>query len=183
MGGLIQNAQQPAAVPMQQAAPGQQPDDETTEAAPDNESAEGEQSAHPDQQAYERVVTAATKVLYDPQHGQEILNILQHAQSPAQGLADATYMLMGELIQISKGTMPTSVIVPAGKEVMSLIAEMAEKAGIAESPQIMQQAMLIIAQKLAQRAGMSPQQIQQAIAQRAQAQPQQAPAFQPLMSR
>lgn len=182
--GLISNAmpqQQPGAqpVPDEEATDGAPP--AAAEGAPEGAGPVADDGAHPDQAAYQRVVQAAMKVIYDSQHGQEIMNILQHSQSPAQGLADATYMLMSELVQLSKGTMPKSVIVPVGKEVMGLIAEMAQKAGIAESPQIMQQAMQIIAQKMAQQSGVSPQQLQQAVAQRTQAKP--GPAFQSYVKR
>lgn len=170
--GLINDSapvdqQQPA--PQQGATP--QPGGE-----PEIPPAPGLQGA--DQQAYERVVMAAMKVIYDPTSGKQILDMLRNAASPAEGLAEATYTMMQEFLQISKNTMPKQVIVPAGKEIMQLIAEMAVNAGIAEGPQVIQQAQQIIMKKMMAQANMTPEQAQQLAQQRKGQAPQQ---YQPVV--
>lgn len=82
------------------------------------------------QQDYDKVVAAGAKAVYEPKVMDAILKMIKSAQSPAQGLLQATALIMRQLDEISKKTIPGAVKVPASKEIMGLIAEVAQKHGI-----------------------------------------------------
>ena len=118
--------------------------------------------------AYQRVILASTKIIYNPETMKAILDIIRKAKTPEVGLANATILVMAKLSEASKNTMPQAVKTPAAKGIMALIAELAEKAGIIKNAQ---QAVKAASQMIAQ-----------AIMQAAKggAQPKQPPTAQPM---
>lgn len=129
-----------------------------------------------DQQAVQRIVIAATKMIHTAQISQQLLKMMKAAQDPAAALAQTTVFVMKTLMEQSKG-FPQTAIVPAGKEVIGLLAEMAQAAGLFKADQqVIKKAMLIIAQGLKKAAQnrQQPQQAQQPAPKQA-AQPQPAP--------
>lgn len=131
-------------------------------------------SAMVDQQAVQRVVIAATKLIHTPQISQQLLKMLKASQDPAAGLAQTTVFVMKTLIEQSKGSIQPQAIVPAGKEVIGLLAELAQAAGLFKvDDKIIAKAMVIIAQglKLAAQKQQQPQQAQAQQPAQPQAQP------------
>lgn len=127
--GIIQQAPQEQPW-MQQGMPMQQP---------------GAQGSQDD---YDKTMAAASKAIYNPEVMKGILEAIKTAQNPAQGLLQAASLVMRQLNEISGGKMPAAVKVPAFKEVLTLIAELAEKAGvIPDAAQALQQAMQMVDQK------------------------------------
>lgn len=119
--------------------------------------------AQPDQEAYQRVVIAGGKVLYQPEILKKILALIKSAPNPAAGLAQATALIIKQLVQASKGTMPQSVQIPAAKEIMKMIAEMAQQAGIIQDANAaLQQAQQIIAKSVMKSNKLNPSEIQPA---------------------
>lgn len=89
-----------------------------------------------------RIVTAATMAMNQPQTEQQILQMVKSSADPVQGLAQATVALMKALFAKSNKTMPPQAIGPAGKQVMLVIAQACQSAGILKvTPQLVQQAM------------------------------------------
>lgn len=90
----------------------------------------------------QRIVTAATMAMNQPQTEQQILQMVKASGDPVQGLAQATVALMKALFAKSNRTMPPQAVGPAGKQVMLVIAQACQSAGILKvTPQLVQQAM------------------------------------------
>jgi hypothetical protein len=150
-----------------------QPDEEQGEQPGAPDETEGtEQPGQPQpggQQDFERVVIAGMKAIYAEGVSEQLIQMMQKAQNPAQGLATATALIMGELVRQSQGSMPPQVVQPAMMDIMRFIGELAEAAKILDStPQLIQQALPMAAQMLQQ----AQQQGAQAQAQPGGAQPQ-----------
>lgn len=124
---LVQDAMQKTP----QQAPQEAPQEEA-QAAPQEESAEFGQEATPEeQQAYEKVILAASEVLYDPKTSPKVIQMLQAgAEQPDKAIANAAVLVMTQLDDQSGGTIPEEVILPAATEVAELVAELGQKQGI-----------------------------------------------------
>jgi len=102
----------------------------------------------------DRVVMAASKALHQPEVMKQIIEMVRAAKSPAAGIAQALVMLMTRLYEISKGTMPEDVLVPAGQEIAKMIADICEAGGVLKAtPEILQQAVSMAAAMALQRQG------------------------------
>lgn len=113
------------------------------------------------QQDVERVVIAATKLIHTPQISQQILKMMKAAGDPAAALAQTTVFIMKTLIDHSNGTIPTNTIVPAGRQVVDLLAEIAAAAKLFKADrQVIGKAIMLIAKGLQRAAQMqkNPQQ-------------------------
>jgi hypothetical protein len=75
-------------------------------------------------------MAAAAKAIYTPEITQGLLQMIKAARNPVDGLLQATALIMRRLDEISKNTMPSEVKAPAAKEVMALIAELAQARGV-----------------------------------------------------
>ena len=102
--------------------------------------------------AMQRVLLAAQKVLYSPETTPGVVNMLRSGD-PVQALAQADLFILKALFDESKGTMPKEVIAPAAAQVMPLLAELAQAAGVKVAPQQVQQAAQIVQQRLQKHLG------------------------------
>lgn len=184
---------------MKQKPQAKKPEDEEAESPemeqaepPEHDAAEGEPPESPEPGAgapqqnpapgagqnpdVQRIVLAAQQVLYDPQTMPQILQMLKAgASNPPQALARTTLMVMQGLKERSQN-MPMQAAVAAGVQVMKLIGELAQAAGLFQAtPQVYQQAMQAAQQMLQQQGGgmggQPPQQPAQPPQQAAQPQP------------
>ena len=104
---------------MQEGVPEEEPQETQTNAA-DPQS----------QTAYDQVVSAAMKVLYDDKMTEQIVAMLKAgADKPEAILAQVVVMIVTELDRKANGQIPKNVIVPASEEIIALVAELAEKSG------------------------------------------------------
>lgn len=102
----------------------------------------------------DRVVMAASKALHKPEVMQQIIQMVRSAKNPAAGIAQALVMLMTRLYEISKGSMPQEVIVPAGQQIAKMIADICEAGGVVKvTPEMLQQAVSMAAAMALQRQG------------------------------
>lgn len=104
-----------------------------TEAEPDTgEAAAGGEALTPEEQdAYKRAVLSGAEVLYSDETGPRIVEMLKAgAGNPAQVLAQVAALLITQLDEKSGMKIPEAVLLPAAMEIMALVAELAEKAGI-----------------------------------------------------
>lgn len=95
------------------------------------ETPEGDDYTPEEQDAIDRVVTAAGQVIYkdDKSHG-SIMNMLKSGKDdPAQTLAQVTATIILQLDEKAGGNIPEEVILPASLEILTLVAELAEKSG------------------------------------------------------
>lgn len=89
-----------------------------------------EQATPEEQAAYERTVLAGTELLYAEQTHDKIVAMLKRgADTPAETIARTAVMLLVQLDQQSKGTIPEVVIVRAAAEIAEQVAELANETG------------------------------------------------------
>ena len=100
------------------------------------------------QEAYDRVVAAGMKVLYeDPTHAKIMQMLKAGSDSPEQTLAQVVVLIVSQLDAKAGGKIPRNVIIPAASELIALVAELAQKAGFFQVDDKMIQRALAIAMK------------------------------------
>lgn len=84
-----------------------------------------------DQDAFQRVVLAAGKVIYenDATH-QAVMQMLQSGGEPDAALANTAATVIRQLYDKSGRTMPETVVLPAAMQVIAMLAELAQAAGL-----------------------------------------------------
>jgi hypothetical protein len=80
-------------------------------------------------EAYERVVLAGMKVMFDPQTHEMALKAIQGEGPVEQRLAQGIAGLMGTLIDQSNQTMPPQVVIPAGIELLVAAGDYLRESG------------------------------------------------------
>lgn len=117
MKGLIQQGMQSAV-----------PEEETpTEAQVDSSD---DQASPEDDENVERIVIAAQEVLYDDQTHPGIMKMLAAGKdNPAKALSDITLTIIDQLDEQAGGEIPEEAILPAAVELLTLVAELAQKSG------------------------------------------------------
>lgn len=98
--------------------------------APQPQAASGEEQPTPEEQAaYERVVMAGLKAIYDQKTHGAIVNMLKSGDPP-DALAQAAETIVLELDRQSGGKIPEVVILPAAAEILGELAQLAGTANI-----------------------------------------------------
>lgn len=82
------------------------------------------------QDAYERVVIAAGKVLYESPSHETVMETISSSVDVENGIAEAVTTVLLQLYEKSRGTMPGEVILPAATEVIAMALELAQAAGV-----------------------------------------------------
>ena len=84
-----------------------------------------------EQSAYEKVVLAGMKIMYDDKTRDKVLAPLKlNRDTPAKALAAVAQTLITQIDEQSKGTLPETVILPAAGEILEHLAELAQKSGV-----------------------------------------------------
>jgi hypothetical protein len=95
----------------------------------------------PDQQSVERVVVAAVKLIHDPKIAPQLVQLMRAAGDPVKALVDATMLVMKQLWEKSKRSIPGDVLGAAAAQVLKLIGELAQAAKLFQvTPELLQQA-------------------------------------------
>lgn len=90
-----------------------------------------QEGATGDQGAYEKVVLAGAKVLYDDQTHDAIMQTLQAGKdNPARALSNVVSNIITQLNEKAGGKIPQQVILPAASELLSMVTELAEASGL-----------------------------------------------------
>lgn len=156
--GIIDQQMQPPqpAAPAAQGAP---------EAAPEAAPQGGGGEATPqEQEAYERVVMAGMKVLYDESTHPAVMKMLAGGEAPEKDISDTVVMVMLQLDKKSGGKIPQVVIIPAAVELTSLAAELGTQAGIFQADdRIVARAVQMVMIGLGQEYGVDPAEVQEVI--------------------
>ena len=171
--GILQNNQ---AAPVQQAAPptaGQQPAPVGAEQPLPTEQPMGEQGSieeeatGEEQEAYDRVVLAAIKAMFEEGKTQEgiIQRLKAGSKEPAESIADVSSMIMTQLDQESGGQIPESVILPASIEILEQVSELANGMNIFPVDEaVMNYAAQLMMVKLGEEYGIEQQDIEEIMA-------------------
>lgn len=104
----------------------------------DAEESDGEQpNVSPEEQAaYDSVVTHAMNMIYGERSFQQVMKMIQSAGDPAEGVAQAAVMILSRIYESSRQQgQPISddVMMAAGEEVIALLFELIEEAGLGEA--------------------------------------------------
>ncbi len=98
-------------------------------------------NGQPDDQSVERVVIAAIKVIHDPKVKQQLIEMMRQAGDPVQALVSAVFLVMRQLYERSRRSIPADVLGAASAHVLRLLGELAEAAGLFQvTPELLQQA-------------------------------------------
>lgn len=157
--GLISNQMKPdeAEVPGAVEQPGEQ------EPQGQDESHGGSEATPQEQDAYNRVVMAGMKILYEDQDSHDaVMKMLDGGEAPEKDISDTVVMIMSQIDKKSGGKVPQVVIIPAAVELVSLAAELGEKAGIFQADDsVIARAVQMVIIGLCNEYGVSPEEIAQ----------------------
>lgn len=149
--GVLQNAAtlQGQAVPQEQAAPQGEP-------------VEGGEASSESQEAYDRVVMAGMKVLFEDEKTKTgiVERLKADSSNPAKSLADTTAMLMIQLDRQSGGNIPEDVILPAAIELLEQTSDLADSLGVFPVDEaVMNHAAQLMVVSLGEEYGVSPEDV------------------------
>lgn len=166
MNGLIQS-QMDEELPGDPAAPDETPPHEQAEpAAMEQQEEAGEGLEAPEdltpeqEEAYERFMLAASRVLYEKGYAEDVVQALKAAESLDKGMADLTYELVAELDTKSKGILPDELIAPAALDILGEIAEVAKAAGATIAGREIASAAVAMIERYLTENGASPEDLQ-----------------------
>lgn len=115
-------------------------------------------------EAYDKVVVAGMKFMFDEKTHQYAIEALQGDGDPAEKLGKGVAQLMGILAERSQGAFPEHLIIPAGIELVMHAAEFAQESGMMElTPDTLGNAIQIFVFSVFEMAGMGQEQVMQAI--------------------
>ena len=120
MAGLVQQGMQAPQQGMQQGMQQQAP----------QESLGGEAATPEEQEQYDRMVLAASSILYDEEAMKGIDKMLGAAVDPAAGITAVVVYLMEVMDEKSGKTLPMDMLPHAAAEVVEMVSEYALKRGI-----------------------------------------------------
>ena len=83
-----------------------------------------------DRDAYNRIVQAGTKVIYDKATFSELSKAIRQAQDPVTEIAEGMIGILGILYKQSRKTMPIPAMVTAGMSLLLDALDFAEQAGL-----------------------------------------------------
>jgi hypothetical protein len=99
------------------------------------------QGQPPNQQAVERVVIAATRIIHDAKIKPQLIALMKQAGDPVQALVEATTLVVKQLQEKSGRSIPGEVLGAAAWSVLQLVAELAQAAKLfTVTPELLQQA-------------------------------------------
>lgn len=97
----------------------------------------GQQVTPEEQDAHDRVVLAAIKVIHedDEMHAKILQMLKDGADQPASILGQTASIIIQQLDEQSGGKIPEEVIIPAAEEVLTMLAELGSAAGVIQVDQ------------------------------------------------
>ena len=84
----------------------------------------------PDPKMVERVVLAAAKIIHTPKVSDQLIAMMKAAGDPVQALSRAVITIMSQLVEKSGNKIPPDVVGAAGVQVLQLLGQLAETAGL-----------------------------------------------------
>ena len=132
--------------------------------------------------AFQRIITAGLKVMYDPKTNDMMAKELKSQGDPAEIAGAGVAKLLGLLMNQSKGTMPMKAAIPAATVLLCEGLDFMEQAGLVKVDQnVLAKAMQAMSSSFLQLLGVTPDKMGQMIAQarQQQAAPKAAPPKRP----
>lgn len=119
-------------------------------------------------QGYERMVLAGKKVMYSEKTHQLVLDQLSGEGPMSQKLGIGVSRLVVMLLNESKGSLPPSLAIPVGLELVAEAADFLKKSGQDVTDQDIGEAMNVMVSDLMKTFGLNPDKMQAALGQSAQ---------------
>ncbi len=112
------------------------------------------------QDAYDRIVGAGMKFMFDKSTHGEVIKFLTQEGTLDEKLSGGVFYLMMNMVKQSNGSMPQELIIPAGIDLILQAAEFAEQTGIDQvTPEIIANAIQKYVFMVAKKAGISEEQV------------------------
>ena len=97
-----------------------------------------------------RVILAAMKIIYDKSTSDGVVQMLTKAGAPVHALVQTSMIILGALMDQAKGRIPPDVLAQASGQVVTLLAELGDAAGV-KMQDVADQAKQAVAQLLQQK--------------------------------
>ncbi len=147
-GGLVSQAEQQLAQPV--------PDAGTPQSIDDGTAQPGEVPAEM-QEAYVAAIQMASEILHKDETASDgILAQIEAAEGVAEGVAEATDLIMAQIEDAFEGKLPDEIILHVGDEISDLVMELADASGIEISPELGDQAKVLTGLKIMEEYGVEP---------------------------
>jgi len=111
-------------------------------------------------EAYERVVEAGLKVMFDPSMRERTLEFMEGPGEPAEKMGEGVAAVMALLFKESNNTMPPQIVIPAGVELLLHAVDVARSGGMEMSQDDVAEAMAIMVEAVFRQFGADPQEMQ-----------------------
>ena len=111
--------------------------------------------------AYDKIIKAGLKVMFDPTMRDDTLSFIEESQGDPAKMAEGVSSVVITLWKESNETLPPTLIIPAGIELMVHAAEVAKSGGMQVDNQLLAEAMAQTVQQLLVKFGATPQEMQQ----------------------
>jgi hypothetical protein len=109
---------------------------------------------------YDRIVKAGIKMMFDPSTREETMQFMEQSGGDPAQMAEGVSSVMAALFQQSNETMPPTLIIPAGVELLVHAVEVAKGGGMEVSDQQIAEGMGQMVEQIFTKFGVSPEEMQ-----------------------
>lgn len=132
--------------------------------------------------AFQRIITAGLKVMYDPKTNDMMAKQLKEQGDPAEIAGAGVAKLLGMLMNQSKGTMPMNAAIPAATVLLCEGLDFMEQAKVVKvDNEVLSRAMQSMSSTFLQMLGVTPEKFQQMLAKAQAGQKPAQPAVNPAL--
>ena len=94
---------------------------------------EGEAPTGAEQESYDKILMATSKILYDKKTNGSIMQVLEAGKAdPPQAVAQVVAMILQQLDEKSGGSLDVSLFLPVSAEMAEMVGELGQEAGMFE---------------------------------------------------
>jgi len=120
-----------------------------------------EQATPEEQEWYDRVVTAAMRIITEPKSNRQMIAVLERQGYNEDAIADAAVKIVLTIDAKSEGAIPDAVVVPATQEVVDILIDYLTKLRKTDESRLnMERIASSLAQKLSEAYGSNEQDVQ-----------------------
>lgn len=110
--------------------------------------------------AYDKIVKAGLKVMFDPSTQDDTMNFIEESNGDPTKMAEGVTAVVVSLFEQSNNTMPPNLLIPAGIELLVHAADVANAGGMNLDKQAIAEAMSSVVQQILVKFGATPEQMQ-----------------------
>lgn len=113
------------------------------------------------QTSYDRAVKTGLRLMFDKDMREETLKYMDGSDAMPKKIGDGIAAVVQFIFQESNGTFPPQLVIPVGVELIAHAVEVADKAGLPVEPNDVAEGMAAFIEIILQKAGATPEQMQQ----------------------